>query len=96
MAPEYFSHGKVNKKIDVYAFGVVLLEIISGRKPIITGCAKGQESLVGWVSRVLRHSIYTPSWFIGTVTCSENKIVVAHAYIKMALDCCCTCSVSLC
>jgi serine/threonine protein kinase len=50
LAPEYFSHGKVNEKIDVYAFGVVLLEIISGRKPIITGCAKGQESLVGWVS----------------------------------------------
>jgi serine/threonine protein kinase len=50
LAPEYFSHGKVNEKIDVYAFGVVLLEIISGRKPIITGCTKGQESLVGWVS----------------------------------------------
>jgi serine/threonine protein kinase len=48
LAPEYFSHGKVNEKIDVYAFGVVLLEIISGRKPIIT--TKGQESLVGWVS----------------------------------------------
>lgn len=53
MAPEYFSHGKVNKKIDVYAFGVVLLEIISGRKPIITGCAKGQESLVGWARPLL-------------------------------------------
>ncbi|XBI86097.1 hypothetical protein VPH35_094116 [Triticum aestivum] len=53
MAPEYFSHGKVNKKIDVYAFGVVLLEIISGRKPIITGCEKGQESLVGWARPLL-------------------------------------------
>ncbi|XP_047072060.1 uncharacterized protein LOC124681157 [Lolium rigidum] len=53
LAPEYFSHGKVNEKIDVYAFGVVLLEIISGRKPIITGCAKGQESLVGWARPLL-------------------------------------------
>uniref|UniRef100_A0ACD5X6H5 Uncharacterized protein n=2 Tax=Avena sativa TaxID=4498 RepID=A0ACD5X6H5_AVESA len=53
MAPEYFSYGKVNEKIDVYAFGVVLLEIISGRKPIITGCAKGQESLVGWARPLL-------------------------------------------
>jgi len=50
MAPEYFSYGKVNKKIDIYAFGVVLLEIISGRRPITPGSAKGQESLVGWVS----------------------------------------------
>lgn len=41
-------HGKVNEKIDIYAFGVVLLELISGRKPVDTG-AKGQESLVMWV-----------------------------------------------
>uniref|UniRef100_J3LUM2 Protein kinase domain-containing protein n=2 Tax=Oryza brachyantha TaxID=4533 RepID=J3LUM2_ORYBR len=53
LAPEYFSHGKVNEKIDVYAFGVVILEIISGRKPIRTGCAKGQESLVGWAKPLL-------------------------------------------
>ncbi|KAG8061719.1 hypothetical protein GUJ93_ZPchr0003g18051 [Zizania palustris] len=53
LAPEYFSHGKVNKKIDVYAFGVVTLEIISGRRPIRTGCAKGQESLVGWAKPLL-------------------------------------------
>jgi hypothetical protein len=43
-------HGKVGNKIDVYAFGVVLLELISGRKPLCTGCPKGQESLVMWVS----------------------------------------------
>ncbi|BAS87287.1 Os03g0839700, partial [Oryza sativa Japonica Group] len=55
LAPEYFSHGKVNEKIDVYAFGVVILvlEIISGRRHIRTGCAKGQESLVGWAKPLL-------------------------------------------
>jgi hypothetical protein len=42
-------HGKVNDKIDVFAFGVVLLELVSGRKPLCTGCPKGQESLVMWV-----------------------------------------------
>lgn len=45
-------YGKVNEKIDVYAFGVVLLELISGRKPVSTGCPKGQESLVMWVSEL--------------------------------------------
>lgn len=31
MAPEYLENGKVTHKIDVYAFGVVLLELITGK-----------------------------------------------------------------
>lgn len=54
LAPEYFMHGKVNDKIDVYAFGVVLLELISGRKPLCTGCPKGQESLVMWANSIIQ------------------------------------------
>ncbi|CAN1836697.1 Protein kinase STUNTED [Linum perenne] len=52
LAPEYFMYGKVSDKIDVYAFGVVLLELISGREPIITSKdSKAQQSLVMWVSK---------------------------------------------
>lgn len=43
-------HGKVSEKIDVYAFGIVLLELLSGKKPINCENPKGQESLVMWVS----------------------------------------------
>lgn len=49
LAPEYFMYRKVSDTIDVYAFGVVLLELISGRKPISSETPKGQESLVMWV-----------------------------------------------
>ncbi|WVZ88704.1 hypothetical protein U9M48_035191 [Paspalum notatum var. saurae] len=58
LAPEYFMHGKVSDKIDVYAFGVVLLELISGRKPVSAGGGgpKGQksESLVMWANSVIQ------------------------------------------
>lgn len=53
LAPEYFMYGKVNDKIDVYAFGVVLLELLSGRKPISNDSPKGQESLVMWAKPIL-------------------------------------------
>ncbi|KAF8093415.1 hypothetical protein N665_0383s0045 [Sinapis alba] len=48
LAPEYFMYGKVSHKVDVYAFGVVLLELISGRTTISSDSPRGQESLVMW------------------------------------------------
>lgn len=32
MAPEYLVHGHLTEKVDVYAFGVLVLEIISGKR----------------------------------------------------------------
>lgn len=54
LAPEYFVYGKVNDKTDVYAFGVVLLELITGRKPIDRTNPKGQESLIMWARPLLQ------------------------------------------
>ena len=46
MAPEYFIHGIVDEKIDVFAFGVLLLEIITGRRAVDTA---SRQSIVAWV-----------------------------------------------
>ncbi|RID76925.1 hypothetical protein BRARA_B03873 [Brassica rapa] len=59
LAPEYFMHGKVTDRIDVYAFGVVLLELLSGRKPICVDQSKGQESLVLWANPILESGKFT-------------------------------------
>ena len=50
MAPEYASSGKLTEKSDVFSFGVVLLELITGRKPVDGSQPLGDESLVEWVS----------------------------------------------
>ncbi|KAK8967769.1 putative receptor-like serine/threonine-protein kinase [Platanthera guangdongensis] len=44
LAPEYFTYGIVDEKTDVFAFGVFLLELISGRKPV----DGSHRSLLGW------------------------------------------------
>jgi serine/threonine protein kinase len=43
--------GRLLVKSDVYSYGVVLLELLSGRKPIDMDQPPGQENLVTWVSR---------------------------------------------
>ena len=53
MAPEYASSGKLTEKSDVFSFGVVLLEIITGRKPVDETRPLGDESLVEWVRSLI-------------------------------------------
>ncbi|KAF8042583.1 hypothetical protein BT93_A1042 [Corymbia citriodora subsp. variegata] len=49
LAPEYFMHGIVDEKTDVFAFGVFLLELISGRKPVYGS----HQSLHSWAKPIL-------------------------------------------
>ncbi|XP_065880868.1 protein kinase STUNTED-like isoform X2 [Euphorbia lathyris] len=53
IAPEYFIQGRVSNKIDIYSFGVVLLELLTGNKPVSSTGPKGQESLVKWAMPLL-------------------------------------------
>ncbi|XP_020571622.1 receptor-like serine/threonine-protein kinase NCRK [Phalaenopsis equestris] len=54
-APEYAIVGKASLKSDVFSYGVVLLELITGRQPI-QKTAKGDESLVIWATARLHDS----------------------------------------
>ncbi|KAH6772071.1 Leucine-rich receptor-like protein kinase family protein [Perilla frutescens var. hirtella] len=47
-APEYASMIKITEKSDVYSYGVVLLEIITGKKPVDPSFPDGQH-VVQWV-----------------------------------------------
>ncbi|XP_006857225.2 probable LRR receptor-like serine/threonine-protein kinase At2g24230 [Amborella trichopoda] len=47
----------VSEKSDVYAFGVVLIEVITGKKPLGDEYGEGEVSLVSWVRGLVRKKI---------------------------------------
>ncbi|XP_020226904.1 receptor-like serine/threonine-protein kinase ALE2 isoform X2 [Cajanus cajan] len=53
VAPEYAMTGHLLVKSDVYSYGVVLLELLTGRKPIDMSQSPGQENLVAWARPLL-------------------------------------------
>ncbi|XP_010938241.1 receptor-like serine/threonine-protein kinase ALE2 [Elaeis guineensis] len=54
VAPEYAMTGHLLVKSDVYSYGVVLLELLTGRKPVDMLQPSGQENLVTWARPILR------------------------------------------
>ncbi|TKW13970.1 hypothetical protein SEVIR_5G135900v4 [Setaria viridis] len=53
VAPEYAMTGHLLVKSDVYSYGVVLLELLTGRKPVDMSQPAGQENLVAWARPLL-------------------------------------------
>ncbi|GAA0165962.1 hypothetical protein Leryth_019073 [Lithospermum erythrorhizon] len=53
LAPEYAATGRVTTKVDVYAFGVILMEIITSRKALDETVPDSRSHLVTWFRKVI-------------------------------------------
>ncbi|CAH9092214.1 unnamed protein product [Cuscuta europaea] len=54
MAPEYLMHGHLSVKADVFSFGVVVLELISGQKISTFNQDPGSQNLLEWVYKLYK------------------------------------------
>ncbi|KAH7863890.1 hypothetical protein Vadar_023113 [Vaccinium darrowii] len=59
VAPEYTWTGMLNEMCDVYSFGIVVMEIISGRLPVDNSRLKGQVNLIDWFKKMVENQNFT-------------------------------------
>lgn len=63
IAPEYLSTGQSSEKTDVFGFGILLLELITGMRAIEFGKAANQKGvMLDWVS--INHFLYLKTIYL--------------------------------
>ncbi|KAA8529840.1 hypothetical protein F0562_034391 [Nyssa sinensis] len=88
LAPEYAAMGRVTTKIDVFSFGVILMELITGRKAIDETRQEESVHLVAWFRRMHINKDTFRKAIDPTIDLDEETLGSVSTVAELAGHCC--------
>ncbi|KAI7727580.1 hypothetical protein M8C21_019329, partial [Ambrosia artemisiifolia] len=84
LAPEYMQSGRATEKTDIYSFGVLVLEVISGKRPTDASYIEKGLNIVGWLNYLITEDRQRE---IIDVNCEGVESATLDAVLSLAIQC---------
>ncbi|KAL7150588.1 hypothetical protein ABFS83_05G123400 [Erythranthe nasuta] len=84
LAPEYMQSGRATEKTDVYSFGVLVLEIVSGKRPTDASFIEKGFNIVGWLNYLVSEN--RPREIVD-LHCERVQAESLDALLSIAMQC---------
>ncbi|KAJ7003777.1 LRR receptor-like serine/threonine-protein kinase FEI 1 [Populus alba] len=84
LAPEYMQSGRATEKTDVYSFGVLVLEVLSGKRPTDASFIEKGLNIVGWLNFLITENRPRE---IADPNCEGVQVESLDALLSVAIQC---------
>ncbi|KAF6159926.1 hypothetical protein GIB67_033010 [Kingdonia uniflora] len=84
LAPEYLQNGRATEKSDIYSFGVLLLELVTGKRPNDPSFVKRGLNVVGWMNTLVKENQLVD---IVDKRCVDADVEGVESVLDIAVSC---------